>query len=119
MSESKSKIELIEFLRILADQTRLDILDLLRYKEKTSSEIQTALEKSQSTISQHLKALSNKNLIFFDKIIINHQVVKSYKIKNPNIFKLLVEIKSFVVKINQEKLKDLRDLDVIDTLSID
>jgi len=70
MSESKSKIELIEFLRILADQTRLDILDLLRYKEKTSSEIQTALEKSQSTISQHLKALSNKNLIFFDKIII-------------------------------------------------
>jgi len=110
---SESKIDFIEFLRVLADQTRLDILDLLRYEKKTSSEIQTALDKSQSTISQHLKVLSNKNLIIFDKI----NNVKSYNIKNPNIFKLLVEIKSFVVKINQEKLKDLRDLDVIDTLS--
>ncbi len=110
---SESKIDFIEFLRILADQTRLDILDLLRYDKKTSAEIQTALDKSQSTISQHLKALSNKNLIIFDKF----NNVKSYKIKNPNIFNLLVEIKSFVVKINQDKLKDLRDLDVIDTLS--
>ena len=109
---SESKIDFIEFLRVLADQTRLDILNLLRYEKKTSSEIQTALDKSQSTISQHLKALSNKNLIIFDKI----NNVKSYKIKNPNIFKLVEEIKSFVVKINQEKLKDLRDLDVIDTL---
>ncbi|MBA7693349.1 hypothetical protein ES703_101930 [subsurface metagenome] len=110
---SESKIEFIEFLRVLADQTRLDILDLLRDEKRTSSEIQTALDKSQSTISQHLKALSNKNLIIYDKI----NNVKSYKIKNPNIFKLLIEIKSFVVRINQEKLKDLRDLDVIDTLS--
>jgi len=110
---SEVKIVFVEFLRILADQTRLDILDLLRYEKKTSSEIQKTLEKSQSTISQHLKALSSKNLINFEKI----KNVKSYKIKNPNIFKLLEEIKSFVVKINQEKLKDLRDLDVIDTLS--
>ena len=110
---SESKIDFIEFLRVLANQTRLDILDLLREEKKTSSEIQTTLDKSQSTISQHLKALNNKNLIIFDKI----NNVRSYKIKNPNIFKLLVEIKSFVVKINQEKLKDLRDLDVIDTLS--
>ena len=110
---SESRIDFIEFLRVLADQTRLDILDLLRYEKKTSSEIQTALDKSQSTISQHLKALSNKNLIYFEKI----NNVKSYKIKNPNIFKFIEEIKSFVVKINQEKLKDLRDLDIIDTLS--
>jgi len=110
---SESKIDFIEFLRVLADQTRLDILDLLRYEKKTSSEIQIALDKSQSTISQHLKVLNNKNLIIFDKI----KNIKSYKIKNPNIFKLLVEIKSFVLKINREKLKDLRDLDVIDTLS--
>ncbi len=110
---SENKIDFIEFLRVLADQTRLDILVLLRDEKKTSSEIQTTLDKSQSTISQHLKALSNKNLINFDKI----NNVKSYKIKNPNIFKLIEEIKSFVVKINQEKLKDLRDLDVIDTLS--
>jgi len=110
---SEDKTEFIEFLKVLADQTRLEMLELMRDEKKTSSEIQKALEKSQSTISQHLKALSNKNLIVFDKI----NNAKSYYIKNPNIFKLLVEIKDFVTKINQEKLKNLRDLDVIDTLS--
>ena len=110
---SEDKTEFIEFLKVLADQTRLEMLELMRDEKKTSSEIQKALEKSQSTISQHLKALSNKNLIVFDKI----NNAKSYKIKNSDIFKLLVEIKDFVTKINQEKLKNLRDLDVIDTLS--
>ena len=110
---SDSKEEFVKFLRVLADQTRLDILDLLRDENKTSTEIQAALDKVQSTISQHLKTLTDKNLIIFDKI----NNVKSYKIKNPNIYKLLAEIKDFVTRINQEKLKDLRDLDVIDTLS--
>jgi len=110
---SELKKDIIELLKVLADQTRFEILDLLCREKRTSSEIQSTLDKSQSTISQHLKALSNKNLIYFEKI----NNVKSYKIKNPNIFKLIEEIKSFVVKINQEKLKDLRDLDIIDTLS--
>ena len=110
---SELKKDIIEFLKILADQTRLDILDLLYQEKRTSSEIQSTLNKSQSTISQHLKVLVNKNLIIFERI----NVIKYYKIKNAEIFKLLVEIKDFVAKINQEKLKDLRDLDVIDTLS--
>ncbi|MBY8979329.1 MAG: winged helix-turn-helix transcriptional regulator [Candidatus Lokiarchaeota archaeon] len=110
---SELKKDIIEFLKILADQTRLDILDLLYQEKRTSSEIQSTLNKSQSTISQHLKVLVNKNLIIFERI----NVIKYYKIKNAEIFKLLVEIRDFVAKINQEKLKDLRDLDVIDTLS--
>ncbi len=110
---SELKKEIIEFLKVLTDQTRLEILDLLYQEKKTSSEIQLALNKSQSTISQHLKALTSKNLIIFERI----NNLKYYKIKNLEIFKLLVDIKDFVTKINQEKLKDLRDLDVIDTLS--
>ena len=110
---SEIKKDIIEFLKVLADQTRLEILDLLNHEKKTSSEIQLALNKSQSTISQHLKVLANKNLIIFDRI----NNIKYYKIKNSEIFKLLVDIKDFAAKINQEKLKDLRDLDVIDTLS--
>jgi len=62
---SENKTQFIEFLRILADQTRLDILDLLQHEKKTSLQIQKKLNKSQSTISQHLKALTNKNLIIF------------------------------------------------------
>ena len=103
---------MIEFLKVLADQTRLDILDMLQKKKCTSLEIQTALEKSQSTISQHLKMLSNLNLISYDKI----DNIKYYRASNVEIFKLLIEIKKFVVNINKEKFMDLRDEDILDTL---
>jgi len=103
---------LIEFLKVLADQTRLDILDMLQKKKCTSSEIQIALDKSQSTISQHLKMLSSLNLISYDKI----NNVKYYRASNVEIFKLLIDIKKFVVNINKEKFMDLRDEDIIDTL---
>jgi len=46
---SEIKIEIIEFLRVLGDQTRLDILDLLQHEKKTSLQIQKKLNKSQST----------------------------------------------------------------------
>jgi DNA-binding transcriptional ArsR family regulator len=109
---SEIKKEIIEFLRVLADQTRLEILDLLAQEKKTSSEIQIALNKSQSTISQHLKVLVGKNLIFFERI----NNIKYYRIKNKEIFKLLVEIKSFVVNINKERLHTINNEDIIDTL---
>ena len=109
---SEAKKDFIEFLRVLADQTRLEIIDLLRNEKKTSSEIQTILNKSQSTISQHLKVLTNKNLILFERI----NNLKYYKIKNSDIFKLLVEIRSYVAGINKEKLQTMSDEDIIDTL---
>ncbi|MBY9020632.1 MAG: winged helix-turn-helix transcriptional regulator [Candidatus Lokiarchaeota archaeon] len=109
---SENKKDIIEFLKVLADQTRLEILDLLRFEKKTSSEIQTALNKSQSTISQHLKVLTNKNLIIFDRI----NNIKYYEIRNSEIFKLLVDIKSYVAKINKERLKTMTNEDIIDTL---
>jgi len=103
---------LIEFLKVLADQTRLDILDMLQKKKCTSSEIQIALDKSQSTISQHLKMLSSLNLINYDKI----NNVKYYRAINVEIFKLLIDIKKFAVNINKEKFTNLRDKDILDTL---
>ena len=109
---SELKKDIIKFLKILADQTRLDLLDLLYHEKRTSSEIQSALNKSQSTISQHLKVLANKNLIIFERI----NNVKYYKIKNTEIFKLLVDIKSIVDGINKEKLQTMSNEDIIDTL---
>lgn len=103
---------MIEFLKLLADQTRLDILDMLQHKKSTSSEIQTALDKSQSTISQHLKMLNSLNLISYDRI----NNIKYYRASNVEIYKLLIDIKKFVVNINKEKFMDLRDEDVLDTL---
>ena len=103
---------MIEFLKVLADQTRLNILNLLQKKKSTSLEIQTALNKSQSTISQHLKMLSSLNLITYDKI----NNIKYFRIGNIEIFKLLIDIKKFVVNINKEKFMELRDEDILDTL---
>ncbi len=106
------KKETIEFLKLLADQSRLDILDLLYHGKKSSSEIQSALKKSQSTISQHLKVLTGKNLIIFDRI----NNIKYYKIKNKEVFKLLIDVKSFVSEINKEKLQAMSNEDILDTL---
>ena len=105
---SELKKETIEFLKLLADQSRLDILDLLYHGKKTSSEIQSALKKSQSTISQHLKVLTGKNLIIFDRI----DNIKHYKIRNMEVFKLLADIRSFVAGIN------MSNEDILDTLGI-
>jgi len=103
----------IEFLKVLADPTRLEILDQLKNSEKNSSEIQEELRKSQSTISKHLKMLVDNSLIDFEK----KDNIKYYKIKNIDIFTLLSRINSTVADINTEKLKDLRDVDIYETLS--
>ncbi|MFW9878192.1 MAG: ArsR/SmtB family transcription factor [Candidatus Thorarchaeota archaeon] len=104
----------VEFLKVLADPTRLEILDQLKYNEKNASDIQDEMKprRSQSTISKHLKILVDNNLIDFEK----KDNIKYYKIKNNDIFTLLSNINSTVANINTEKLKDLRDVDIYDTL---
>ena len=109
---SEFKKDIVEFLKVLADQTRLDILDLLYNEKKTSSEIQLILNKSQSTISQHLKVLTSMSFIIFERI----NNTKHYEIKNREIFKLLIDIKSFVDAINKERLQTMSNDDIIDTL---
>ncbi len=103
----------VEFLKVLADPTRLVILDQLKNSEKSSSEIQKELRRSQSTISKHLNLLIDNNLIKFEK----KDNIKYYKIKNNEIFTLISSINLIVTTINKEKFKDLRDVDVYDTLS--
>ena len=103
----------IDFLKVLADPTRLEILDLLKNGEKNASEIQKSLSRSQSTISKHLNLLTDNNLIYFKK----KDNIKYYKIKNLEIFNLISDINSIVANINKEKFKDLRDIDIYDTLS--
>ncbi|MBN1216138.1 MAG: winged helix-turn-helix transcriptional regulator [Candidatus Lokiarchaeota archaeon] len=122
---------MIEFLKTLADQTRLEILQILKNGEKSSSEIQEILNKSQSTISQHLKVLINHELIeSFQKDTILEiensnkkekisRITKSinyYKIKSADIFELLLKFQSYVINTNKIKINDIRDLDIIDTL---
>ena len=122
---------IIEFLKVIADPTRLEILELLRSQEKSSAEIQEALGKSQSTISQHLSKLLSSNLIDFNKkevlLMVDNpnkpgemmevrKEIKYFKIKNDNFFKLFAKIMSFVIELNKKKIKNIEDFDVRDTL---
>jgi len=111
MSELTEKIA--EFLKILSDQTRLEILELLKNSEKSSKEIQETLKKSQSTISQHLKKLYDENLI----TIKEYDNVNYYNIKYQYIFKILSFVQSFVITLQKEKIRELSELNIQDTLS--
>jgi len=97
---------MIEFLRLLADRTRLEILENLNDGEKTSSELEEALNKAQSTISHQLKKLLEKDLIITTQVKEEEsgKIINYYKIKNYSIFELLKNIEAFI------KNKDLFDI---------
>jgi len=112
MSELNNYIS--EFLKALSDQTRLDILFLLQKETRTSSDLQEILQKSQSTISQHLKILLTNNLISFEK----KDKENLYSIKDLETSNFLTEISSFVIRRNKEKLEDFIDSDIRDVLPL-
>ncbi len=88
-------------------------MELLKGKEKNSSEIEEILKRSQSTISKHLNMLVDNNLIAFEK----KDNKKYYKINNTDIIDLIDRINSVVLNINKEKLKDIQDVSINETLS--
>ncbi len=53
--------------RALADQTRRDILDLLRKGPRTSGEIAAGFDSSWPTISRHLSVLREAGLVTTDR----------------------------------------------------
>ena len=112
MSELNKNIA--DFLRILGEQTRLDILDLLKDGEKSAGQIEDTLGKSQSTISQHLKTLIETDLISFEK----KGTTKFYCIKYDYVFKILTFVQSFVITLESEKRRKSADLDILDTLGV-
>ena len=102
----------VEFFKVLADQTRLEILYSLKDRNLTQAEIQDKLAKTQSTISQHLNKLKNANLIESElQDNVNH-----YKVKNPEIFEMLNQFQVFILKTNKERLSVSNDYDRLNTL---
>ena len=105
--------QLAEFLKVLGDKTRIEILDLLKDgEEKKVTTINELLGKSQSSISQQLKILENANLVDSRKEGRN----KFYKIKDPQIIKIFTLLNSYISNLNQGKIEELADLDILDTL---
>jgi ArsR family transcriptional regulator len=110
MSEISGYIS--DFLKALSDQTRLDILFLLLKEPRTSADLQELLQKSQSTISQHLKILFSNELISYER----KDKENLYSIKDVQTSTFLSEINSFVIQKNKEKLEDFIDSDLRDIL---
>ena len=104
---------LSEFIKILSDPSRLDILDALKEgSEMSASEIENAIGKSQSSTSQQLKNLVNANVLNVRRESRN----KYFKIRDPQIFNILIEITIYLSNINQDKIEELSDADITDTL---
>lgn len=91
----------INFLKVLSDPTRLDILEFIKKNPSTSGKIQKALNISQSFASHQLKKLYDADLIEYEK----EGKIKIYKPKNRNIFKLLALIQSYIFNLEREKFE--------------
>jgi len=101
-----------DFLKALGDETRLKIIDFIKKGERSSIEIQDALKKSQSTVSQHLKVLVDENILSYQR----DNAKKIYKIKHPEILGIISSVIQFLVLRNQEKVEKLSDSAISDTL---
>lgn len=104
--------ESVKLLKVLSDLTRFSILKLLEQKRMSSSELEEKLDRSQSTVSKHLKILKNANLIDSER----KGRRKYYGVKNQRILDIIAAIKNFVIKQKKAQLESLKDLSISDTL---
>lgn len=111
----KDKLDsMIDLMKVLNDRTRLEILDFLRPGKKKPKEIETTLNKSQSTISQQLKILVQSDLVDFEQ----KGVEKEYFIKEPKIYNLLTSILDFATSLNKNKSNVITSSNVNDILGV-
>ena len=96
--------------KILSDINILKIILKLKNNEISFQELQKELDLGQSNLSHLLKRLSDSRII----VVRREQRKKFYKIKNPNIFKILIEAKAFLTEIQKETIEDLKDFDLFD-----
>ncbi len=111
MNELSSTIA--DFLKILSDSIKLDIIDFLKDGKKSAKEIQDHTGISQAYCSQELQQLVKEGLLSSEKI----DNIKYYGLTNQKILSLLSAITSYVLEIQSSKTDRLRTLDNIKKLS--
>lgn len=101
-----------EFLKILSDPIKLEVVKFLKKKGKTAKEIENALDISQSYTSQQLKLLERSDIIFHKK----KDGLKYYYVKNQNLFRVISAINSYIIDTHKTKYHKLTDSNSIDIL---
>jgi len=87
--------------KALASEKRLEIIQLLRNKKLTVSDIQTMLGIPQSNLSQHLQVLRNHQIVTTSRD--GHFIY--YQLTHPNIVKSLDLIRETLIDQNQSNTK--------------
>ena len=87
-----------EVLKVLAQPTRLKILELLRNGERCICEIVPAINGEQSNISKHISLMQKSNLVTTRKDGVKVMV----KVKDPKIFEILDRVSLLLKKQIQE-----------------
>jgi ArsR family transcriptional regulator len=84
----------LQLLKCLADDTRLQILDTLKDGERCVCEIMKDLNKEQSLLSHHLRALRKCKLVKFRR----DGKKKMYRLADPSVLKLLIDLEKLSKK---------------------
>lgn len=90
-----------EILKVLAQPTRLKILEVLRNGEKCICEIVPAIHGEQSNVSRHISLMEKAHLVTIRKEGVRVMV----KIKNPEIFEILDRVREILKKQMKEHEK--------------
>ena len=88
--------EQARFLRCIGEPTRLQILKLLANDEKCVGEIIDALDKEQSLVSHHLKALKECNIV-----TARQEAQKIfYKLADPRLAEIVINSESLMKELS-------------------
>ncbi len=88
-----------EILKILAQPTRLKILETLRNGEKCICEIVPAINGEQSNVSRHISLMEKAHLVTTRKEGVRVMV----KVKSPEIFEILDMVRTILRKQMKEQ----------------
>ena len=95
--------EQVKFLRCIWEPTRLQILKLLAERERCVGELVTALNKEQSLISHHLKALKECNIV---KERQEAQKVY-YKLTDARLARLIIDCEALIRELSLCKCQEV------------
>lgn len=96
---------MVELFKVLGDENRLRIINLLIHEEFCVCEIEVILEMTQSNVSRHLKRLKNIKIISSSKDAqwIHYKTNDEFKLENELLFNYLKNR----FKIDEIFLKDI------------
>ena len=95
----------LKVLRALSDETRLKLIEFLRHgNEICVCDIEQVFDKTQSTLSRHLKTLVDADILESRR----EGNKKLFKVKDTQVFKLLAIIDNLIKR--NEKFKKIVEL---------